>query len=119
VEIHSSLFWTPKLQQTFKVMKGYDIGKYVMLLTYNNGLGFGVDYPTQFITDDSDEGQRYVEDYRDSLTYSLTTYYQHLVDWSAHYLGVQFSAQVGNLPVDNVSTYHLANRVNRQFLIDI
>ncbi|PVH76879.1 hypothetical protein DL98DRAFT_657077 [Cadophora sp. DSE1049] len=101
LEISSTIFWTPKLQDTFKSVNGYDIDKYVMLLTCNNGLSFGVNYPLQIVTDAGDKGQGYVEDYRSALTVSMQSYYKAITDWSKSYLGVEFSAQVGyNIPVD-------------------
>ncbi|PVH71603.1 hypothetical protein DL98DRAFT_383782, partial [Cadophora sp. DSE1049] len=101
VEIRSQVYWTPKLRETFKDMHSYDIGKYVMLLASNNGLGLNPPGPENFETDAPGRGQAYVDDYRSTLSYLLTTYYQHLVDWSREYLGMQFSGQIGyNLPVD-------------------
>lgn len=82
-------------------MHGYDIGKYTMLLSYGNGLGFGTTYPLQIFSDNPVQAQGYIADYRDTLTYLLTTYYDHLVQWSREYLGLSFSGQIGyNLPVD-------------------
>ncbi|KAM0138973.1 hypothetical protein ACHAO1_003305 [Botrytis cinerea] len=101
VEIKSSLYWTPDLAITFKEMHGYDIGKYAMLLATDNGLGFSTEYPDRVYTDALDRGQGYLFDYRATMTTLLSLYYEHLVNWSRRYLGLEFSAQTGyNLPVD-------------------
>lgn len=106
VEIASNLYWTPNLAETFKKMHGYDIGKYAMLLSYNNGLGFSSSYPQRFYTDEMDQGRGYVDDYRATMTSLLMEYYKHLVEWSNQYLGMEFSGQMGyNLPVDMASSF--------------
>ncbi|KAH7409052.1 hypothetical protein BKA64DRAFT_773603 [Cadophora sp. MPI-SDFR-AT-0126] len=99
VEIRSQVYWTPELSETFKSMHGYDIGKYVMLLASNNGLGLNPPGPENFETDAPGRGQAFVDDYRSTLSYLLTTYYQHLVDWSREYLGMQFSGQAQIIPI--------------------
>lgn len=94
-------------------MHGYDIGKYIMLLSEGNGLllsSQGEPIPNSFITDAPDRGQGYVSDFRATLTHLLSTYYDHLTNWSNEYLGLQFSAQVGyNFPVDMVGTLYSLN----------
>jgi len=100
--VASSLYWTPNLAATFKQMHGYDIGKYTMLLSHGNGYS-GTVYPAWIFSDAADRGHGYVADYRATLSYLLTTYYDHLVQWSNEYLGREFSGQTGyNLPVDMV-----------------
>jgi hypothetical protein len=104
VEIPSSLYWTPAFAATFKQMHGYDIGKYTMLLSYNNGLQFDTIYPTRFVSSTPTLDYGIIADYRATLSYLLTTYYDHLVQWSNDYLGLPFSGQVGyNMPVDMAS----------------
>ena len=106
MEVKSALYWTPKLQATFRKVNGYDLSKYAMFFTYDNGLGFGTEYPDSFLTDGSDKGSGYNEDYRNALTFSLATYYRALTDWSKSYLGAEFSGQIGyGLPVDGVSYF--------------
>ncbi|KFZ03789.1 hypothetical protein V502_10661 [Pseudogymnoascus sp. VKM F-4520 (FW-2644)] len=101
VEVASEVYWTPKLKDTFYKLNGYDVGKFVMLLTIDNGLTIGQNYPTSIKTDAEDGGQGYVEDYRNALTTSLQYYYKALTDWSKSYVGAEFSGQIGyNLPVD-------------------
>ncbi|KAH7417837.1 hypothetical protein BKA64DRAFT_738388 [Cadophora sp. MPI-SDFR-AT-0126] len=101
VEVRSSLFWTPDLANSFRKMHGYDIGKYAMLLAAGNGLSFGTTNPDRVYTDAPDRGQGYVSDYRTTMTSLLTLYYEHLVEWSERFLGLEFSGQVGyNLSVD-------------------
>lgn len=86
-------------------MHGYDIGKYTMLLSYGNGLGFNTTYPLRIFSDDPVREQGYVADYRATLSYLLATYYDALVEWSHEYLGLNFSGQIGyNLPVDMVTS---------------
>ncbi|KAF7898807.1 hypothetical protein EAE99_012363 [Botrytis elliptica] len=101
VEIKSRLYWTPILANTFREMHGYDMGKYAMLLANDNGLGFSTEYPDRVYTGAPDRGQGYLSDYRATMTALLSLYYEHLVNWSRRYLGLEFSAQTGyNLPVD-------------------
>jgi hypothetical protein len=108
VEIHTNTYWTPDLTRAFKKTHGYDIGKYVMLLAVDNGIGFGAVYPDRVYTDEEDRGEGYVADYRATMSSLLTDYYKHLVKWSEKYLGMEFSAQVGyNLPVDMVCLVNL------------
>lgn len=103
VEISSSLYWTPELPTVFNRMHGYDIKKYVFLLSANNGLAWGINYNNTFVTDAPDQGQGFIADYRAILSYLLLTYYETLTKWSNEYLGLQFSGQIGyNLPVDMV-----------------
>jgi hypothetical protein len=112
VEIGSSLYWTPNLASTFKEMHGYDIGKYVFLLSANNGLAWGINYNNTFITDAPDQGQGFVADYRATLTYLLSKYYETLTKWTNEYLGLQFSGQIGyNLPVDMVRSILSPNMI--------
>lgn len=91
------------MQDTFQQLHGYDIGKWAGLLSVGNSLGFAGELDTFILPDVLDFAQGYIDDYRSALSYSLTTYYQTLVDWSNNYLDSEFSAQVGyNLPVDPV-----------------
>ncbi|KAM0145492.1 hypothetical protein ACHAPG_011591, partial [Botrytis cinerea] len=72
-----------------------------MLLATDNGLGFSTEYSDRVYTDALDRGQGYLFDYRATMTILLSLYYEHLVNWSRRYLGLEFSAQTGyNLPVD-------------------
>ncbi|KAH8588281.1 hypothetical protein B0O99DRAFT_525342, partial [Bisporella sp. PMI_857] len=80
-------------------LHSYDIGKYAMLLTHNNGLNFGINYHTAIETDASDKGEGYIEDYRSALTVSMQSYYRALTEWSRTYVNAEFSGQVGyNIP---------------------
>jgi hypothetical protein len=70
-----------------------------------NGRQFGTLYPVRIFSDDPDQDERHVADYRATLSYLLTSYYDHLVEWSNQYLGLKFSGQVGyNFPVDMVNS---------------
>ncbi|KAH7377416.1 secreted protein [Cadophora sp. MPI-SDFR-AT-0126] len=101
LEIASQTFWTPKLQDTFRRVNGYDIDKYVMLLTINNGLSFGINFLDDISTDAPDKGQSRVEDYRSALTVSMKTYLDAMVSWSNRYVNSEFSTQVAyGIPVD-------------------
>lgn len=85
-------------------MHNYDIGKFAMILhSGTNGLQFGVAYPIIITSDDPDQDRGVIDDYRDTLTIGLQSYYQALSNWSRAYLGTEFSGQTGyNLPVDAV-----------------
>jgi hypothetical protein len=99
------VYWTPDLAVIFENMHGYDITKYTMLLAFNNGEGFITFYPEEFYLDKVALNQQIVDDYRSLLSYLLTTYYDHLTNWTNEYLGLKFSAQVGyNIPVDMVKS---------------
>lgn len=70
VEILSSLYWTPAFAATFKQMHGYDIEKYTMLLSYNNGLQFDTFYPTRFVSSTPTLDYGIIADYRATLSCS-------------------------------------------------
>ena len=81
-------------------MHGYNIGPYTALLAQGNGNGVSTaSSPTAIsvsvVSDAEDQGQQFVDDYRDTLTYLYGTYLQHMQRWSHNYLGLQFSAQAG------------------------
>jgi hypothetical protein len=114
VEVRSNLFWTPDLASSFKKMHGYDIGKYAMLLAIDNDLGFGSVYLDRVYTDASDRGQRYVSDYRATMTSLLTLYYEHLTEWSERFLGLEVGY---NLPVDMVSLLDMPDPCLKQLTL--
>lgn len=77
-------------------------------LSDGNGRQFSTEYPLRIFSDDPSFDEIHVTDYRATLSYLLTTYYDHLVQWSNQYLGLKFSGQVGyNFPVDMVTTLDL------------
>lgn len=73
--------------------------------------GYQADYPNvEFVTDTGDGGAGFVADFRSTLTSLLQIYYEHIINWSHEYLGLEFSGQIGyNLPVDMLEDIPVAD----------
>ena len=58
------VWWTPGLLEVFKESRGYDLNKYLPLIyTYNTDANGPLASPDHFYTNQVDGGQRYVNDY--------------------------------------------------------
>ena len=56
------------------------------------------------MSDESDAGISYVDDYRETLTYMYSQYMAHFVEWAHEYSDLQYSCQVGyGMPVDSLA----------------
>lgn len=97
--------WTPALLTSFSDIRRYQLRKYLPLIVNNNNGAVGslVSLST-FVTNEADSGQKYINDYRQTLS-ELNRNYLETLDMWAQSLGMQFSAQPGyNLPVDMLTT---------------
>ena len=70
-EFPSNILWTPSVPEVFYQQHGYSVAKYLPILLHNNGGGVVVQNPPpdppNFITDEMDEGMKYVADFRQTV----------------------------------------------------
>ncbi|KAK4555453.1 hypothetical protein LTR86_007205 [Recurvomyces mirabilis] len=96
------IWWTPNLLRSFAAQRGYDLTKYLPLIyRVNNEAPAPLASPDHYYTDESDQGQRYINDYWQTLTDLNQIYLDAFTNWSTSSLQCQYSAQVVyNLPMD-------------------
>lgn len=70
-EFPSNILWTSLVPEAFHQQHGYSIAKYLPVLLHDNGGGVVVQNPppdpANFITDETDEGTKYVTDFRQTV----------------------------------------------------
>lgn len=70
-----AVWWTPKVLQEFRSITGYDFTKYLPLLFSHVSETPGpLPSPDRFYTDESDEGQSYLNDYYSTVSGQLPRY---------------------------------------------
>ncbi|KAI2831767.1 CAZyme family GH106 [Aspergillus niger] len=103
IEIKSNISWSPSLPGIFEQINGYQLGKYLPLVMYgNNNSGVQPSYPgnLECVLDRENQGQGYVNDFRDALEKGYQVYLDTLSAWLEG-LGLGYSAQVSyNLPIN-------------------
>ncbi|RDH18585.1 hypothetical protein M747DRAFT_316391 [Aspergillus niger ATCC 13496] len=103
IEIKSNISWSPSLPGIFEQINGYQLGKYLPLVMYgNNNPGVQPSYPgnLECVLDRENQGQGYVNDFRDALEKGYQVYLDTLSAWLEG-LGLGYSAQVSyNLPIN-------------------
>ncbi|KAL3250972.1 hypothetical protein ABHI18_010909 [Aspergillus niger] len=113
VEIKSNISWSKSLPGVFEQKHGYSLIKYLPLIMFdNNNIAIQSSDPgaVQCVLDTSDEGVRYVNDFRDALLEGYSQYLQRLTEWATTDLNLQMSAQPAyNLPMDMEATVPLVN----------
>ncbi|KAF7514705.1 hypothetical protein G7054_g15078 [Neopestalotiopsis clavispora] len=100
IEIVSNVYWTRNLSTSFFGDHGYDISKWLPILFHRNGKSSN-NPAVWWVTDEPDEGNSHIADYRSTLAGLYREYLTALNDWAHDYLGLGFSAQISyNLPMD-------------------
>ncbi|KAL0777299.1 hypothetical protein CaCOL14_006817 [Colletotrichum acutatum] len=104
IEIHSNISWTRSLPTRFEGMFAYDLKPYLPLVMFgNNNINLQSTSPgtTRCTLDRPDQGQGYVNDYRETLAAGYQEYLTTLSQWLQS-LGVKgLSSQPSyNLPMD-------------------
>lgn len=104
IEIHSNVSWTRSLPTRFEGMFAYDLKPYIPLIMFgNNNINLQNTSPgnTRCTLDRPDQGQGYVNDYREALAAGYQEYLTTLSQWLQS-LGVKgLSSQPSyNLPMD-------------------
>ncbi|KAH8802586.1 hypothetical protein F5884DRAFT_738217 [Xylogone sp. PMI_703] len=100
IEIFETAYWSPDLPAVFEQMHEYSISKYIPLLAIPNGASFVKLIEVWYRSDEADTGQRYIDDFRETLTYMYSRYMSHFVDWAHDYLNLQYSCQPDGVPID-------------------
>ncbi|KAM0540478.1 hypothetical protein ACHAPJ_013597, partial [Fusarium lateritium] len=107
LELRSHVSWSPTLPARFRAKFGYDIRKYLPLISFgNNNVNIQSDDPgsLQAFLDTNDQGAGFVNDYRAVLTEGYIEYLQTLKQWLRVTLDVSLSVQPAyNLPMDMIS----------------
>lgn len=113
MEFGSSIlvWWTPGLVKAFEQSRGYSIKKYLPLIYHPNAESDApLASPDWYLTDEADQGQAHVNDYRQTLTELNQVYLQTLANWTKESLQSQYSAQVVyNLPMDMLANVPAVN----------
>ncbi|RAL14516.1 uncharacterized protein BO97DRAFT_422416 [Aspergillus homomorphus CBS 101889] len=103
IEARSNISWTTALPRIFKDKYGYNLERHLPLIMFgNNNLGVQTASPgsTQCLLDTSDQGKRYLNDYRGALMEGYRAYMEHYMRWT-NAMNLQYSSQVAyNLPID-------------------
>ncbi|KXH44423.1 hypothetical protein CNYM01_07284 [Colletotrichum nymphaeae SA-01] len=104
IEIHSNISWTRSLPTRFEEMFAYNLKQYLPLVMFgNNNINLQSTSPgtTRCTLDRPDQGQSFVNDYRETLAAGYQEYLTTLSQW-LHSLGVKgLSSQPSyNLPMD-------------------
>ncbi|KAL1984134.1 hypothetical protein VTN96DRAFT_9439 [Rasamsonia emersonii] len=98
VEIEANVYWTQNMSSLFQADHGYSISKWLPILFHRNGHAKQSNPPVWWVTDEPDNGNSHIADYRKTLA---AQYHKYLNTWAEDYLGLEFSAQVSyNLPMD-------------------
>ncbi|KAK5742028.1 hypothetical protein LTR17_003536 [Elasticomyces elasticus] len=103
VEIEANVFWTQNLSASFESDHGYSINKWLPILFHRNGHYENANPSVWWVTDEADEGNGHIADYRSTLGKGYHAYLTTLTEWAEKFL-VGFSAQISyNMPMDMLS----------------
>ncbi|KAI7630515.1 hypothetical protein KC343_g4583 [Hortaea werneckii] len=101
VEIAANLYWTLGFLDYFHADHGYSLSKWLPLLFHRNGKYMNSNPDVWYVSDESDQGNDHIADYRATLANRYQSYLTGLNDWAERYLKLPFSAQISyNLPMD-------------------
>lgn len=101
VEIQANVYWTKNLSSIFEDQHKYSINKWLPILFHRNGKYKQSNPPIWYVTDEPDQGNAHIADYRATLASQYQIYESELTKWTNEYLSLQFSAQLSyNLPMD-------------------
>lgn len=107
MELQSNMSWSPTIPGRFQRRFGYDMRKFLPLLTFsNNNINIQSDLPGPFqsFLDTEDAGLSYRHDYRQVLADGYREYLGALRSWLRERLDIGLSAQVSyNMPMDMLS----------------
>lgn len=105
------VWWTPGLVKAFEQARGYSIRKYLPLIYHPNAESDApLASPNWYLTDETDQGQSHIDDYRQTLTELNRIYLETLTNWTRESLESQYSAQVVyNLPMDMLANVPAVN----------
>ncbi|KAI6911775.1 hypothetical protein KC348_g12866 [Hortaea werneckii] len=101
VEIAANLYWTLGFLDYFHSDHGYSLAKWLPLLFHRNGKYMNSNPDVWYVSDEPDQGNGHIADYRATLANRYQSYLTGLNDWAEEYLKLPFSAQISyNLPMD-------------------
>ncbi|KAI6796311.1 hypothetical protein KC332_g16491 [Hortaea werneckii] len=101
VEIAANLYWTLDFLDYFHADHGYSLAKWLPLLFHRNGKYMNSNPDVWWVSDEPDQGNGHIADYRATLANRYQSYLTGLNAWAEEYLKLPFSAQISyNLPMD-------------------
>jgi hypothetical protein len=68
VEIDANVYWTQNMSQLFQQDHGYSIAKWLPILFHRNGHAKSSNPPVWWVTDEPDNGDSHIADYRNTVT---------------------------------------------------
>ena len=101
MEINANVFWTQNFTNLFSADHGYSITKWLPTLFHENGHNLNSNPSVWWVTDEPDNGNNHIADYRATLARGYQAYLTGINEWAQGYLNMQWSAQISyNLPMD-------------------
>ncbi|ORY00972.1 hypothetical protein BCR34DRAFT_102101 [Clohesyomyces aquaticus] len=101
VEIEANVYWTKNFSAIFEEEHKYSVNKWLPVLFHRNGHYKNSNPGVWWVTDEMDEGNSHIADYRATLASQYQIYESTINKWVEEYLNLQFSAQLSyNLPMD-------------------